>query len=134
METNTTTLAEKYSDLYYQQNERFERKLNEYLREQESQWLCAVCPQTGCLFFEKHREYEENSVVFATPFYENQQGIQVDISFFHKGAEAEHVDYTFFIPLESSELMGVFSFESLFKLYVNHLPVIIAFYEAKKSA
>ena len=131
METNTTTLAETYSDLFYKWNERFVRKLNEYLQEQESIWFCYTDIHTGCIYLEKHAEYEENAVVYATPFYENQQAIQVDISFHYAGTP-DNTDFTCFIAIERSELKPEPTFENLFKLYVNHLPVIFALFEAKK--
>lgn len=124
----TATKAEAYSEIYFDQTLRFVRKLNALLINKKLPWRASMDSCTGCLYFEKEGV---EGTLYATPFYEDEQAIMIDISFYQGVDMIEFYDK---INFADEELTEEPSFDNLFSMYINHLPVLFALFEAKINA
>ncbi len=129
------TLADQISDIYYANLSEIVNRINEDLKQINPRFSASTDTHTGCICIED--EKTENASIFATPFYEGEQNIPIDISFWDGGNADEQHHVSLAISDEEISWMkseGANKVVFLCNLYKNYIPVIIAIYEAKRKA
>jgi len=136
MKQTSKTLVDKIEDIYYANLPEIVKRINEDLKEINPRFSASTDLHTGCISIDDKET--KNSSIYATPFYEGEQNIPIEIAFWQDGIADEELHQTR-IDISDQEISwmeseGMNKVIALCNLYKNYIPVIIAIYEAKRKS